>query len=332
MRRAGNHTEARSAQQRSRKSIRSQFLTALSVGFAGWASVAHAEAPTTMQPLPDEELASVRGNDGVAFNLSNFSLISIPSNPLNLTYSAPGGGSLTLGRLDLSRTDDADPFADPFFLTMRSRAGLPDVVAIDFPLNPVDTGNQKWTLTADFSNCSLFSGGTCTGTNFDGGTLQIQGLALRGGGLYLSSPTIPNTQGVAFGLGTRLDIDTLGIYPHGRALDDTIDRSESLTLNGIHLADATTGGAWMLADVTNHPGLFNAQTSIDPVTGNPVSYLHLQVGWPTVADAVPAASFKVDTITFTSGGAPAMTMGTAAAPAVSIASMQINYIDIKLKP
>jgi hypothetical protein len=331
MRREGDVAGAVAAQQGNRGPGRPRCLSALStriliLAAAACPHVVHADVPQAMQALADEELATVRGNDGIAFNLSNFSLTSIPGNPLSLTYYAPGGGSLTLGRLDLARTDDADPFADPFFLTMRQRAGLPDVVAIDFPANPVDTGNQKWTLTADISHCSLFSGGTCTGTNFDGGTLQIQGLALRGGGLYLSSPTIANTQGVAFGLGTRLDIDSLGIYPHGRALDDTIDRSESLTLNGIHLADATTGGAWMLADLTTHPGLFNAQTD---ATG---SYLHLQVAWPTAVDAVPAASFKVDTIAFTSGGAPAMTFGTAAAPAVSIASMQINYIDIKLRP
>jgi hypothetical protein len=332
MRSAGNSSRAGAAQQESRTPIRSRFLTALSTGFLAVAPLAHAEAPSTMQALPDDELAAVRGSDGIAFNLSNFSLTSIPSNPLSLTYFAPGGGSLTLGRLDLSRTDDADVFADPYFLTMRLRPGLPDVIALDFPLNPVDTGNQKWTLTADFSHCSLFADGACTGTVFDGGTLQVEGLAMRGGGLYLSSPAIPNTDGIAFGFGTRLDIDTLGVYPHGRAPDDTIDRSESLTFGGIHLADATTGGAWMLADVTSHPGLFNAQTEIDPVTGNPVSYLHLQIGWPTSVDAVPAASFKVDTIAFTSNGTATMSFGTPAAPAVSIASMQINYIDIKLKP
>jgi hypothetical protein len=305
---------------------RAAFLTMLSTGIVASLSVAHAAAPT-MQPLQDEELADVRGNDGVAFNLGNFSLISIPSNPLSLTYQAPGGGSLTLGRLDLSRTDDADAFADPFVLHMVQRPGLPDVIALDFPLNPVDTGNQKWTLTTDFSNCSLFAAGACSGTNFDGGTLQLAGLALRGGGLYLASPVIPNTQGIAFGLGTRLDIDTLGIYPRGRATDDTIDKSESLTLNGIHLADATTGGAWILADVTNHPGLFNAQTD---ASGS--SYLHLQIGWRTSSDAVPAASLKVDNIQFTSGGVPTMAFGTSTTPAASIASMQINYIDIRLKP
>jgi hypothetical protein len=310
-----------------RTTRRAAALTALSIGFAALVPAARAEAPTSMQPLPDEELAAVRGSDGIAFNLSNFSLTSIASNPLSLTYQAPGGGSLTLGRLDMLRTDDADPFADPFVLHMLQRAGLPDVIALDFPLNPLDTGNQKWTLTADFSNCSLFAGGACTGTEFDGGTLQIQGLALRGGGLQLSSSTIPGTQGVAFGLGTRLDIDTLGIYPHGRAADDTIDKSESLVFSGIHLADATTGGAWMLADVTNHPGLFNALTD---ASGN--SYLHLQIGWPTSPDAVPAASLRVDNIQFTSNGVATLAFGSPTTPAASIASMQINYVDIRLNP
>jgi hypothetical protein len=309
-----------------RTTRRAAFLTALCVGVGALAPAARAAVPASMQPLPDEELAAVRGNDGIAFNLSNFSLTSIPDNPLSLTYHSPNGSSLTLGRIDMLRTDDADPFADPFVLHMVQRSGMPDVIALDFPLNPVDTGNQKWTLTADFTHCSLFAGGACTGTEFDGGTLQIAGLALRGGGLQLSSPLIPNTQGVAFGFGTRLDIDTLGIYPRGRAADDTIDKSESLTLSGIHLADATTGGAWILADVTNHPGLFNAQTDANG------SYLHLQIGWPTSPDAVPAATLKVDNIQFTSSGVPTMAFGTSTAPAASIASMQINYIDIRLKP
>ena len=305
---------------------RGVFLTALCIGVGTPPMAARAAAPSSMQPMLDEELAAVRGNDGIAFNLSNFSLTSIPSNPLSLTYQAPNGGSLTLGRIDMLRTDDADAFADPFVLHMLQRTGLPDVIALDFPLNPVDTGNQKWTLTADFTHCSLFAGGACTGTEFDGGTLQIQGLALRGGGLQLSSSVIPDTQGVAFGLGTRLDIDQLGIYPRGRAADDTIDKSESLTFSGIHLADASTGGAWILADVTNHPGLINAQTDANG------SYLHLQIGWPTSPDAVPAASLKVDNIQFTSAGVATLAFGTPAVPAASIASMQINYIDIRLKP
>jgi hypothetical protein len=299
---------------------------AVLVAQCGGAAAVRAEPASTLKPLQDDELSTIHGADGFAFNLQNFSLTSLASNPLSLTYQSPDGGTLTLGRLDLSRTDDADPFADPFYLHTVARPGMADVIALDFPQNPLATGHQQWTLTTDFSNCSLFANGACTGTDFEGGTLQVAGLAMRGGGLTLSTPALAGTDGIAFGLGTRLDIDSLGIFPRGRDANDVIDTSESLVLGGLHLADAATGGAWMLADVTTHPGLFNAETD---ATG---SYLHLQIAWPTIASAVTSGSLQIDTITFTSGGTPTFAFGAPGAPAASIASMQINYMDIKLRP
>ena len=168
-----------------------------------------------MRPLADDELAAVRGADGVAFNLSNFSLTSIPGNPLTLTYLSPNGSSLTLSGLDLSRTDDADLFADPYQLSLRSRPGLSDFIAIDFPLNVA--GNQKWSLTADFAHCDAVTAGSCSGNNFFGGTLQVLDLTMKGGGLYVSTPNLADTQGIAFGLGTQLDIGSLSVYSRGRA-------------------------------------------------------------------------------------------------------------------
>ncbi|TMH02266.1 MAG: hypothetical protein E6H79_14125, partial [Betaproteobacteria bacterium] len=71
--------------------------------FAGLIAFACGHAGT-MQPLADDELAAVRGADGLAFNLVNFSL----SGPLTLSYAMPGGGaSLSLSNLSLSRSDDA---------------------------------------------------------------------------------------------------------------------------------------------------------------------------------------------------------------------------------
>ncbi len=276
-----------------------------------------------MQPLQDDELAAVRGADGIAFNLSNFSLTSSLTNPLTLTYQSPNGGSLALSGLDLSRTDDADPFADPYQLTLRARPSLPDVIAIDFPLNVA--GDQKWSLTADFSHCDAVTAGTCTGTNFLGGTLQVLDLTMKGGGLYVSPSLVADTEGISFGLGTQLGIASLSVYSRGRGADGVIDKSDALTVTGIHLADANTGGAWMLADLDKHPGLLNAATDSSG------SYLHLQVGWPTTADPVPAAALRIDNITFTTAGlngaAPTITnLGSA-----SIASVQINYIDIKFR-
>jgi len=305
-------------------------LTGLCIGTAALACAwaAHAEPARTerpaMQSLADDELSEVRGADGISFNLSNFSLTSDASNPLSLTYLSPNGSSLTLSRLDLARTDDPDGFADPYGLTLRQRTGLPDVIAIDFPLNTA--GNQAWSLTADFAHCDAVTAGACTGSNFLGGTLQVSGLTMKGGGLYLAPTVLANTEGIAFGLGTRLDIASLAVYSHGRTAGDTtdtIDKSDALVLTGIHLADANTGGAWSLADVTTHPGLINAMTD------SLGSYLHVQVGWPTTADPVPAAALRVDNITFISPGAagPVTTnLGSA-----SIASLQLNYVDIKLR-
>ena len=304
--------------KRCRALVRAVVLTGVSIGASAATPPEHG-----MQPLRDEELAAVRGADGIAFNLSNFSLFSNLDNPLTLTYQSPNGSALTLSGLDLSRTDDADQFADPYQLTLRSRPGLPDVIAIDFPLNIA--GNQKWALTADFSHCDLMSAGVCTGSNFFGGTLQVTDLTVKGGGLYVSPSLLADTEGIALGLGTQLDIGSLSIFSRGRAADGTIDASDKLVISGIHLADASTGGAWMLADLDRHPGLLNAATD---ATG---SYLHLQVGWPTTSDPVPAAALRIDNITFTTAGlngaAPTVTnLGSA-----SIASMQINYIDIKFR-
>ena len=283
------------------------------------------EAPAhAMRPLEDDELSTVRGADGIAFNLNNFSLTSSLANPLSLTYLSPGGSSLTLSGLDLSRSDDPDQFSDPYQLTLRSRTDLPDEIAIDFPLNAA--GNQKWQLTADFANCSAVTAGGCTaGSSFLGGTLQVQYLTMKGGGLYVSPSTIADTQGIAFGLGTQLDIASLTIYSRGRDASGVIDKSDALAITGVHLADASTGGAWMLADLDRHPGLINAATDS---TG---SYLHLQVGWPTTSDPVPAASLRIDNISFTTAGLNGAAPTVTNLGAASIASMQINYIDIKFR-
>ncbi len=289
------------------------------------ASAHAADAPAKgMKSLEDAELAEVRGADGVAFNLNNFSITSSLTDPLKLTYISTDGSALTLSGLDLSRTDDADQFADPYQLSLRSRPGLPDMIAVDFPLNTA--GTQSWSLTADFSNCTAYANGACTGNNFLGGTLQVTDLTMKGGGLYLSNTALANTQGISFGLGTQLDIGSLSVFSRGRDSTGTIDTSDKLVISGIHLADATTGGAWMLADLDRHPGLFNADTDASG------SYLHLQVGWPTGDYEVPAASIKVDNITFTTAGVNGAAATVTNLGSASIASMQINYVDIKFRP
>ena len=53
------------------------------------------------------------------------------------------------------------------------------------------------------------------------------------------------------------------------------------------------------------------------------------MGWPTTSDPVPAAALRIDNITFISPGAggPVTTnLGSS-----TIAGLQINYVDIKLR-
>ena len=182
--------------------------------------------------------------------------------------------------------------------------------------------NQAWALTADFSNFDAVSS-----TTFNGGTLQVSGLTMKGGGLYVAPSTVADTQGIAFGLGTRLDIGSLAVYSHGRGTNGAIDATDALTLTGVHLFDASTLGPWMLADVTTHPGLINAYT--DPATHQ--SYLHIQIGWPTSVAAVSTGSFAIDNISFATTAPGALAPTTVNLGGASIASMQINYLDIRFK-
>jgi len=66
------------------------------------------------------------------------------------------------------------------------------------------------------------------------------------------------------------------------------------------------------------------------MTDTTSSYLHLQIGWPTTADAVPAAAVRVDNISFVSPGTGATPITTNLGSA-SIASLQLNYVDIKFR-
>jgi hypothetical protein len=311
---------------RCRASLRAATALAGLLGPALPATAANTPEPAAhaMQALQDDELSAVRGADGIAFNLNNFSLTSSLTNPLSLTYVSPNGSALTLSGLDLSRTDDADPFADPYQLSLRPTTAGQQMIAIDFPLNAA--GNQRWSLTADFSNCGSFAAGACAaGASFFGGTLQVLDLTMKGGGLYVAPSQVPGTEGIAFGLGTQLDIGSLSVYSRGRAADGTIDHGDVLALTGIHLVDASSGGVYMLADLDTHPGLINAATDS---TG---SYLHLQVGWPTTTAAVSAAALRIDNISFTTAGVNGAAATTTNLGSASIASMRINYLDIKFR-
>jgi hypothetical protein len=274
-------------------------------------------AAHAMQPLADGDLASVNARDGLAFNLSGFSL----SGPLTLTYTSPDGSSLSLSNLSLSRSDDPDnTFTDPYTLKVLGRTGgLPDVIQLTEPANV--NGLLKWQIAADLTTTSKDTSGN--DVSFHAGTLQLTDLVSRGASLTLTPPAAAGVEGFAFGLGLRLDIGSVKLLPRG-----TADTSEQFALTGVHLGAADSSGnflgtPWMLADATNQPGILNAETGADGV-----SYLHLGIGWPTTAAGAPTASLVIDNVSFASSTLPGGQMDLGAS---RIGTMQIQYVDIKLR-
>ncbi len=277
------------------------------------AVLAGAAQADTMKALDDGELADVRGANGVAFNLVNFSL----SGPLSITYTSPDGSSLSLGNLSLSRSDDLDTtFSDPYTLKVINRGnGLADAIRLTEPANA--NGALKWQFAADWNI-------QADGIDHQGGALVINDLVSRAGSVTLTTPATPGVEGIAFGLGLNLQIGDVLLRPRGRA-----DGTEQLQFHGIHLGAAAEDGTllgtpWLLADATHQPGILNAVTDPDGT-----SYLHLGIGWPTTQAGAPIGSLVIDNISFKTDalGGASMDLGSS-----RIGTMQIQYMDVKLRP
>jgi hypothetical protein len=277
-----------------------------------WGALSVCASAADMQALDDTELADVRGSNGIAFNLVDFSL----SGPLSLTYTSPNGASLSLSNLALSRSDDPDAtFSDPYTFKLIGRAGLADAMQLSEPLNA--NGLLKWQFAADWRV-------QADGINHEGGALVINDLVSRAGQLTLTTPATPGVDGIAFGLALNLDIGDVLLRPRGRA-----DATEQLQLHGIRLGAAAEDGTllgtpWALADATLQPGIINAVTDADGK-----SSLHVGIGWPTTAAGAPIGSLVIDNISFKSDTLPGGQMDLGSS---RIGTMQIQYLDVKLRP
>jgi hypothetical protein len=82
----------------------------------------------------------------MSFNLSNFAM----SGNAVLRYTTPDGGSVGIGNLAASRSDNVDaPFADPYRLDVISGGpGRADIVNIAMPQNLL--GREAWQIAFDF--------------------------------------------------------------------------------------------------------------------------------------------------------------------------------------
>ena len=271
-----------------------------------------------MVPLNDETLSSVQGRDGLSFDLSNFSM----SGDARFTYFAPSPSTASayIGNVFLTRSDDtANPFSDPYrFDIIRGPAGTADFVNLAFPENA--SGLQRWQAAFDW-------GVNADGVAFEGGSVVVKDAAFYGGGWQWTTPRIG--EGLAFGLGLRMDVGNILLRPRGRddiTLADPATVTEQMNISGIRIGAVDSDGnflntPWRIADVNAQPGIFNAVTD---ASGQ--SRLHFGIDWPD-ANGAATGSVQIDKIAFRSDTTGNVDLGSS-----RIGSIQIQYLDVRVRP
>jgi len=159
-------------------------------------------------------------------------------------------------------------------------------------------------------------------------------LLAAGGGSAIAAAAQPLVEVAAFGAapvsgaeassGPISRTGDLLLRPRGRT-----DTTEQLQLHGIRLGAAAEDGTllgtpWAIADATTQPGIINAVTDADGKAS-----LHVGIGWPTTAAAAPTGGLAIDRIVFTSSALPGGQLDLGAS---RIGTMQIQYLDVKLRP
>lgn len=262
-----------------------------------------------MQPLTDNALSSVRGGDGVSFDLNGFSM----GGDARVTYTSPDGRALWVEKFSASRSDNPLPYSDPYRLDIVTGApGLADVIDLRFPINT--NADQRWQFAYDW-------GVTADGIARNAGSVVVTDMVMYGGGLQFTTPQV--NDGIAFGAALRMDVGQLALRPRGRT-----DATEQMTLSGIHIGGVDDNGAfnntpWTVAAVAAQPGVINALTD---ETG---PRLHIGIDWPDSRygnGTAPAGGLVIDNISFTSPNQPTVDLGSS-----RIGSMQIQYLDIKFR-
>ena len=271
-----------------------------------------------LQPLSDDLLSSVQGRDGVSFDLSGFTM----SGDARFTYHAPAPSSASayIGSIYATRSDDpANPFGDPYRIDIvKGAPGMADIITLAFPQNA--SGAQKWQTAYDW-------GVNADGIAFEGGSVVLKDVAFYGGGFQWTTPRV--NEGIAFGLGLRMDVGNFLLRPRGR--DDITQAepasvTEQMNIRGLRIGAVDSSGnflntPWRIADVNSQPGIFNAVTDD---AGN--SRLRIGIDWPD-ANGAPLGGMQIDNLSFRSDVSGNVDLGSS-----RIGSMQIQYMDIRFKP
>jgi hypothetical protein len=275
-----------------------------------------------LQPMNDVALSSVQGRDGLSFDLSNFAM----SGDARITYYAPSPStsSAYIGNLYASRSDDTSSgngfgFGDPYRLEVKRGAnGLPDYVSLSQPQNA--NGLQRWQYAFDW-------GTHADGMAFDGGSMILKDTVFYGGGTQWTTPRAGD--GIAFGTGLRMDVGNLLLRPRGRGditSADSAGTTEQMHVRGLRIGATDGTGAllntpWRIADVAAQPGILNAVTD-----GNGNARLHFGIDWPD-ANGAATGTLRIDNIAFRSDVTGNLDLGSS-----RIGAMQIQYLDVKVKP
>lgn len=271
-----------------------------------------------LQPLTDDALSSVQGRDGLSFDLANFSM----SGDARFTYHAPSPSTASayVGSLYATRSDDpADPFGDPYRLDIvKGATGAADIITLAFPENA--GGAKKWQAAYDW-------GVSADGMAFEDGSVVLRDVVFSGGGFQWTTPRVD--EGIAFGLGLRVDVGNMLLRPRGRddiSQAEPASVTEQMNFRGLRVGAADSSGnflntPWRIADVTSQPGIFTAVTDD---AGN--SRLRIGIDWPD-ANGAALGGLQIDNLSFRSDATGNVDLGSS-----RIGSMQIQYLDIKFKP
>jgi hypothetical protein len=290
-------------------------LACCALALAGAVASAGAQG---LQPLSDDLLSSVQGRDGVSFDLSGFSM----SGDARLTYHAPSpsAASAYIGSFYATRSDDpSNPFGDPYRLDIiKGASGTADIISLAFPEN--NNGAKKWQAAYDW-------GVNADGIAFEGGSMVLRDVVFQGGGIQWTTPRA--NDGIAFGLGLRVNVGDLMLRPRGR--DDITQANpagvtEQMHFRGLRIGAVDSNGnflnaPWRIADVSAQPGIFNAVTDD---AGN--SRMRIGIDWPD-ANGAALGGLQVENLSFRSDVSGNVDLGSS-----RIGSMQIQYLDIRFKP
>lgn len=344
-------------------------LVALIANPSAWA--------VAMEQLDDSALSEVSGQDGVALALKGFSLKSeshFGYTPLTLTYTMPNDADplfkdgtkpvsyIQYSNYDISRTDPADVFADPYQIQVESvpfptwlnpaqwlaaddpiltepDAGstVPgktklDVIRILNPKN--EDGAMKWNMSYDWKVATnVRTDDPSAAVIRDMGNHIIKDMAIYGGGISLlpawSSNNANDVKGAAFGLDINMAIGE-HILRLRRTTADNSDNFSELVLSGIRLGaanSALTGvdgtKTWKMSDVYSQPGIITSEVGPDGK-----SVLRMGIEWyrPDNNTDAPVGAFSIDNIAIKNGPPSAPTVTNLGG--VSIGGMQIRYLDV----